>query len=112
MKNTLFYKGFTARVEFDPDDNIFVGRVLGVRDIIGFHGETMTELTTDFHNAIEHYLKVCLERGETPQKPYSGNLILRVPPEVHAATAIAAEAHGKSLNQWAANVLKEAADTR
>ncbi len=36
MKNTLFYKGFTARVEFDADDNIFVGRVLGVRSIIGF----------------------------------------------------------------------------
>jgi predicted HicB family RNase H-like nuclease len=112
MKNTLSYKGFTSRVEFDADDNIFVGRVLGIRDIIGFHGETVSELTTDFHNAIDHYLNVCRERGETPQKPYSGNLMLRVPQEVHAAVAMAAEAHGKSLNQWAANVLKEAADAR
>jgi len=108
MKNILTYKGFTARIEFDTDDNIFVGRVIGVRDIIGFHGETVAELTTDFHNAINHYLKVCKERGIKPQKPYSGNLMLRVPPEVHAAAAIAAQAKGKSLNQWAANVLKEA----
>lgn len=58
MKNTLFYKDFTARVEFDADDNIFVGRVLGVRSIIGFHGKTVSELTKDFHNAIDHYLKL------------------------------------------------------
>jgi predicted HicB family RNase H-like nuclease len=111
MKNTLFYKDFTARVEFDADDNIFVGRVLGVRSIIGFHGETVSELTTDFHNAIDHYLKVCRERGDASQKSYSGNMTLRVPPEIHAAAAMAAKAHGKSLNQWAANVLKNAGDT-
>ncbi|HIA56019.1 MAG TPA: toxin-antitoxin system HicB family antitoxin, partial [Candidatus Lambdaproteobacteria bacterium] len=56
MKNSLSYKGFSARVEFDADDNIFFGRVLGVEDIIGFHGETVKELTEDFHNAINHYL--------------------------------------------------------
>ena len=112
MKNTLFYKDFTARVEFDADDNIFVGRVLGVRSIIGFHGKTVSELTTDFHNAIDHYLNVCRERGEASQKSYSGNMTLRVPPEIHAAVAMAAKAHGKSLNQWATKVLKDAADIR
>ncbi len=109
MKNTLSYKGFIARVEFDADDNIFVGRVLGVRDIIGFHGETAPELTADFHNAIDHYLSLCRERGETPRKPYSGNLTIRVPPEVHAAAAMMADAQGKTLDQWAANALQEAA---
>ena len=71
MKNALSYKGFVARIDFDPDDSIFVGRVLGIRDIIGFHGETVSELTSDFHNAIEHYLQVCKDRGVTPQKPYA-----------------------------------------
>ena len=111
MKNTLTYKGFTARIEFDADDNIFVGRVIGIRDIVGFHGGTVAELTKDFHNAIDHYIAVCKKRGIDPQKPYSGNLMLRIPPEVHAAAAIAAETKGKSLNQWAANVLKKAAET-
>lgn len=66
MKNTLSYKGFTAKIAFDPEDNIFFGRVLGIRDIIGFHGKTVTEMTSDFHNAINHYLDICLQRGEKP----------------------------------------------
>ena len=68
MKNTLSYKGYMARIEFDPDDNIFFGRVLGVKDIIGFHGETVAELTADFHNAINHYLDVCQQRGLNGQQ--------------------------------------------
>ena len=63
MKNTLTYKGFNARIEFASDNNIFFGQVLGVKDIIGFHGTSVTELTTDFHNAINHYLAVCKQQG-------------------------------------------------
>jgi len=105
MKNTLSYKGFTARIEFDPDDNIFFGRVLGVRDIIGFHGETVTELIADFHNAINHYLDVCRQRGEKPQKTYSGKLTLRISPDTHANIAAAAAHTGKSINKWVAETL-------
>jgi predicted HicB family RNase H-like nuclease len=105
------YKGYTARVDFDDRDGIFVGRVLGVRDAISFHGETVAELRRDFRQAIEHYVAVCAKRGETPEKPYSGKLMLRVPPDVHAAAAIAAEAKGESLNHWATQVLRRAAIT-
>ena len=108
MNNTMTYKGYTARVEFDPGDNIFVGRVLGVRDIIGFHGETVAKLTADFHAAINHYIAVCKQEGKTPEKPASGKLMLRVPPEIHAAALVAAKSHGKSLNQWAVEVLAHA----
>jgi len=62
--NTMTCKGYSAHVEFDERDSIFVGRVLGVRDTIGFHGATVDELRTDFYNAIEHYLAVCAKRGE------------------------------------------------
>ena len=108
MKNTLSYKGFTARVEFDPDDNIFFGRVLGVQDIIGFHGETVTKLTRDFHDAINHYLDVCQQRGKTPQKGFSGKLTLRVSPVTHADIAVAAAHAGKSLNKWVTDTLTQA----
>ena len=107
--STMTYKGYTARVEYDERDRIFVGRVLRVRERISFHGATVAELTRDFHAAIAHYLALCAKRGETPAKPYSGKLMLRVPPELHAAAALAAEATGASLNQWATNVLREAA---
>jgi predicted HicB family RNase H-like nuclease len=109
MNNTMTYSGYVARVAFDPLDAIFVGRVLGIADVISFHGETVSELVSDFHNAIDHYLKDCKTTGRQPQKPASGKMMLRVPPEVHAASAIAAEASGKSLNQWATEVLDRAA---
>ncbi len=108
MNNTMTYQGYTARVEFDPRDSVFVGRVLGIEDSITFHGETVSELTADFHAAMDHYLADCAATERVPEKPYSGRLMLRIPPEVHAHAAIAAEAHGKSLNQWAAEVLAKA----
>lgn len=103
------YKGYTARIEFDDRDNIFVGRVLGLRTIISFHGETVNELRSEFTMAIDDYLADCAEQGLTPEKAVSGKIMLRVPPEVHGAALIAAKSKGKSLNQWATDVLKEAA---
>jgi predicted HicB family RNase H-like nuclease len=107
---TMTYKGYQARIEYDSEDRILVGRVLGVRDIIGFHGTTVDELEADFRAAIDIYLAVCAKRRERPEKPYSGKMLLRVPPELHASAAIAAEASGTSLNQWAIHVLEEAAN--
>jgi len=107
--NGMNYKGYTARVEFDPRDNIFWGKVLGVEDNISFEGNTVARLTQDFRNAIDHYLADCAATGRAPQKPASGKLMLRIPPEVHGAALVAAQASGKSLNQWAAKVLAEAA---
>ena len=102
------YKGYFAKVEFDPEDHIFVGHIIGIRDIVGFHGESVEELETAFQEAVDNYLDACRELGQEPNKPYSGNLMLRVPAEVHAAVAAAAEASGKSINQWAARVLEAA----
>jgi len=107
--NTMTYKGYTARIEFDERDGIFVGRVLGVRVIISFHGETVGELRTNLEFAIDDYLEDCAAQHVSPEKPASGNLMLRVPPEVHGAALVAAQAAGKSLNQWAVEVLRSAA---
>lgn len=106
--NAMSHKGYTARIEFDARDNIFVGRVLGLRAMISFHGETVAMLRSEFETAIEDFLRDCKEQGVRPEKPASGKLMLRVPPEVHGAALIAAQAAGKSLNQWATEVLAEA----
>lgn len=107
--NIMTYKGYTARVEFDERDNILVGRLLGIADIVSFHADNVPELRAAFEEAVEDYLETCAKVGKQPEKAASGKLMLRVPPEVHAAAAVAAEASGKSLNQWAAEVLREAA---
>jgi len=104
----MTHNGYTAKIEFDERDGIFVGRILGLRTIISFHGETVVELRAEFKTAIEEFLRDCREQGMRPEKPASGKLMLRVPPEVHGAAIVAARAAGKSLNQWATEVLEEA----
>jgi predicted HicB family RNase H-like nuclease len=109
--SAMHHKGYTARIEFDDRDNIFVGRVLGLRAIISFHGATVKELRKAFAHAIDDFLEDCKAQGVKPEKPVSGQILLRVPPEVHGAALVAAQASGKSLNQWATEVLQSAAHT-
>lgn len=103
------YKGYAARIEYDERDDIFVGRVLGMRDITSFHARSVPELHEAFRDALEDYLADCAEQGITPEKPASGKVMLRIRPEVHAAASVAARAAGKSLNQWADEVFEQAA---
>lgn len=109
MKNAMTYKGYTARIEFDYRDNLLVGRLLGIHDLVSFHADTVIELHAAFEEAVDDYLETCEKVGKSPDKPSSGKMMLRVPPEVHSAALIAAQSSGISLNQWATNVLKEAA---
>jgi predicted HicB family RNase H-like nuclease len=106
--NTMTYKGYTARIDYDERDNIFAGRILGIRTIISFHGDTVDQLRAEFELAIKDYLADCKDQGIHPDKPASGKLLLRVPPEIHGRALVAAQAAGKSLNQWATEVLEQA----
>lgn len=105
----MTYKGYAARIEYSEEDSCFVGRVVGIKDIITFHGTSVREIRGEFKKALDFYLETCEKRGENPDKPFSGKLMLRVPSEIHAAVASAAETQGKSINQWAREVLAGAA---
>ena len=109
MINVLEYNGYQAIIEFDPEDEIFVGHLAGIEDIIGFHGTTVSELKFAFHESVDDYIETCRKIGKPPQKPYSGKVMFRIDPAVHAKAALAAQLKGISLNQWAEEVLKEAA---
>lgn len=106
----MSYRGYAARIEFDAEDEIFAGRVAGILDVVGFHADNVEELKAAFHEAVDDYLATCEAIGKEPQKPYSGNLMLRVGAEVHSRAALAAELSGKSLNQWSEEVLSDAAE--
>jgi predicted HicB family RNase H-like nuclease len=109
MINSMTYKGYTASMVFDPEDKIIVGRVLGVDDIIAFHGESVAEFEANFQAAIDAYLAASQELGSAPEKPASGRVMLRIAPEVHAAALKASARSGTSLNKWAEAVLGKAA---
>ena len=106
--NTMSHRGYTARVEYDERDNIFVGRILGIRAIISFHGETVSELKSEFELAVDDYLAECEEKCQSPEKPASGKHLLRLPPELHGQAMVFAQGSGNSLNQWVNEVLQRA----
>ncbi len=110
MNSSLSYKGYAARIEFSSEDDCFVGHIAGIKDVVGFHAETVTELKVAFEESVDDYLDTCDQVGKSPQKPYSGKLMLRITPEVHAAVATAAELDGKSINQWVSETLNREAN--
>ena len=97
--NTMLYKGYGGSVEFSREDGILFGRVLGIRHMIDYEGESIPELERDFHHAVDSYLCVCKEEGMQPEKPRSGKLLLRLPSDVHAGLVRIAETTGQSANQ-------------
>lgn len=103
--NTMSYKGYAARIEYSDEDQSFIGHIAGITDVVGFHGESVAELRAAFEEAVEDYLETCARLDRSPQKPYSGKIMLRLTPEIHAAVATAAQVSGKSINQWAAEAL-------
>lgn len=97
--NIMQYRGYSASIAYSEEDGVLVGRVLGIRDIIDFHGESVREIRREFHAAIDEYVKACEQSGIKPDKPCSGKLLLRLPPEVHAGLAHVADTTGRSANQ-------------
>jgi predicted HicB family RNase H-like nuclease len=102
------YKGYLGRVEFDDDANLFHGEVIGTRDVITFQGTTVAQLRSAFRESIDDYLDFCKQRGEEPEKPYSGQFLTRISPDLHRQISLAALAADKSLNAWVAEMLESA----
>jgi predicted HicB family RNase H-like nuclease len=104
---SLEYKGYTAgRIEFD--DGTFSGTVAGLRDVIHFEGATADQLEQAFRDSIDSYLDFCAKRGGTPDKPYSGHVMIRIDPGLHRKAATRAEAEDLSLNAWIARQIEAA----
>lgn len=107
---TMTYKNYTAEVEIDPDAKVLAGRVLYLRDVIVFEGETVEDAERQFQVSVDDYLAWCAERGKEPEKPFSGKLPFRTTPEHHRKIALAAAQTGKSINAWMDDVVTQAAD--
>jgi predicted HicB family RNase H-like nuclease len=108
--NSMTYKGYSARVEYDDGDEVFFGRMAGIEDVIGFHASTVADLKAAFREAVDDYVAHCNAIGKAPEKPFTGNLMVRVDPAVHAKAALAAELSGKSLAKWTEEALRLVAD--
>ncbi len=104
------YKGYAGRVEFDDDAEIFHGEVVGLRDVVTFQGRTVNEVKKSFRQSVDDYLDFCKKRGEKPEKPFVGKLMVRISPDLHRKIFIAAKRSGGSLNSWIAETLAHSTD--
>jgi predicted HicB family RNase H-like nuclease len=102
MKTTdiLTYRGFIGSVHFSAEDDVFFGKVEGINDLITFEGKSVEELKNAFHYVIDAHIEDCERENIPTEKSYKGSFNLRLTPELHRRTAIAAKAHGNTLNAF------------
>jgi predicted HicB family RNase H-like nuclease len=103
------YKGYEGYIHTaDHEDNVLVGRVAGIRDIVTFVGSTLADLQREFQLSLDTYLEHCAGQGKKPNKPANGVFQVRVSPELHRRAAMKAQARKQSLNSWVVEALEAA----
>ncbi len=105
------YKGYIGKIEYDDEAGIFHGEVVNTRDVITFQGKSVKELKLSLKESVEDYLQFCRERGEEPDRPFSGKFIVRIPPEIHREAFLKAKSAGKSLNAWVMEAIRKTVES-
>ena len=94
--------------EFSEEDEMFFGRVLGIRSLISYEGDNAKDLIADFHNSVDEYLKWCEDEGRKPEKAYKGSFNIRISPKLHKQLVICAMSHDMTLNGYIQEILEKA----
>lgn len=102
------YKGYIGKVEIDDEAGILHGEVINIRDVITFEGTSVAEMQTAFRESVDDYLAFCAQRDESPEKPFSGKFVVRLPADLHRKAYVQAKLADKSLNGWITDVVKSA----
>lgn len=106
------YKGYIGKIEVDEEAGILYGEVINIRDVITFEGQSVKEAQRAFRESVDDYLAFCAERGESPEKPFSGKFVIRLPADLHRKAYIQAKLADKSLNGWVTEVIQAALQER
>lgn len=109
MKNVIEINSERAVVAFDPEIQMLRGEFIGLSGGTDFYAESVRDLVEEGRKSLAVYLAMCKEKGIEPRRKFSGKFNVRLAPDDHAAAAIAAAAAGKSLNEWIAGTIREAA---
>ena len=107
LNNYLHYKDYAGSVEFSEEDAIFHGKVVGIKSLISFEGDSVSTLIEDFHNAVDEYLEFCAEKGKEPEKPFKGSFNIRIGAELHRKASMKASAMGISLNAFVEDAIRK-----
>jgi len=105
--NHLHYRGYTGSIRFSEEDAVFFGKVIGIKALVSFEGDSVSSITSDFHKAVDEYLEFCADQGKTPEKPYKGSFNVRISSELHRKLAVAASVRGMSLNSLVEHAIRQ-----
>ena len=106
------YRGYLGVVEFEEEADLFHGEVVNLRDVVTFEGRSVRELRMAFEDSVNDYLEFCRQRGEEPEKPFTGRILVRIEPELHRDIYLSSRAEDKSLNSWISEALGSAISSR
>lgn len=101
------HKGYTGVFEYDPELDVLTGHVVDIGDEIYFEGKSIDEVRKNMASLVDEYLRVCEERGDDPDRPFSGNLRLRMDSQLHRQVVREAAISGTSLNRYIVEALKQ-----
>ena len=107
MRSTMEYRGYVGSVEFSEEDCVLFGKVLGIRSLISYEGETAKDLLEDFHGAVDDYLATCEKEGVEPEVAYKGSFNVRIGSELHRRAAVYALTHSQSMNSFIEEAVRE-----
>ena len=106
MSNYIHYRDYVGNIEFSEEEEVFHGRVIGIKGMISFEGDSVKTLIEDFHNAVDEYLEFCEKNGTQPERPFKGSFNVRIQPELHRKAALAASVRGMSLNAFVEEAIR------
>ena len=68
LQDKMSYKCYIGSIEYSDEDGVYFGRVLNIKSLISYEGNTIEELEKDFHRAVDDYLEMCEKIGIMPEK--------------------------------------------
>jgi len=105
--NCLHYKNYTGSVDFSEEDAVFHGKVIGIKSLVSFEGDSVSAITNDFHKAVDEYLEFCADKGIEPEKPFKGSFNVRINADLHRILALTASTRGVSLNTLVEDAIRQ-----
>jgi antitoxin HicB len=112
-KNLEYYMKLPYTITITPEEDndgspVYIARILEIPHILG-DGKTESEAIKTLKIHLGLVIKTHLEKGcpiPEPQKDYSGNINIRIDPELHARLAREAAAYDMSLNKYTSLILE------
>ena len=106
MSSVLEYNGYVGSVEYSADDEVFHGKLEGIRDLVTYEGTDVKSLKGAFQEAVDDYLATCQKKKRSPERPFKGTFNVRLRPELHRRIAIYSAEHNKKLNSVVAEAIE------